>query len=519
MSFFKSKNNRIATFVCLLIAFLCLYAIQNESLYSHFTSRVERYKIGTVEEFQKDVRKRSISSYFWDAISGKDQVSYGDSVFTGKNSQVSIKLNSGQNIVISPNSLVKFSYRNKKLMLDIPYGEVKLTSLVEDIIVSDCGKSIALNKGDESVVFNKNDKCGSIKAQSPTGQLAKNIKLQQQEFKPAEQVFEEVATQGKLNNVEPSQLALDDSLMTLELPGEDPFVLLAPQIPNTELSYDLQKQQDKKLSWAPVKEAIAYEVELSETPDFAQSSKIKVKTASMPLSKVPTTSYYRVKALGKNSIESGFSDVGKVIVLYPPIKVGKDPIVKDYYAKNPSDKGGKGAFEIAWTEVPQAEKYIVEVRNQANKTKVGTFSSRSPASTIEVPNVGKYQYKVKAYDKKGRVISSSNVGKMVYNRVFGLLAPLVKKEMNEQFYFFQKQAGRFVWLNWEPQGEKGSFRVEVSKDPQFQEVIKSSMTNKKKILVTEMIPPGDYYWRVRSEAGEAYSDWSSTHSFKVQVGQ
>ena len=82
MNFLDNKQNRVVTIVCLTIAFVCIYFIQDDSLF-RVSKSASAEKIGSFEQLRKDVRKKNIANYFWDDLKVKDSLIEGDSVFTG----------------------------------------------------------------------------------------------------------------------------------------------------------------------------------------------------------------------------------------------------------------------------------------------------------------------------------------------------------------------------------------------------------------------------------------------------
>mgnify|MGYP000921015396 CR=1 FL=1 len=505
MNFLDNKQNRVVTIVCLTIAFVCIYFIQDDSLF-RVSKSASAEKIGSFEQLRKDVRKKNIANYFWDDLKVKDSLIEGDSVFTGVESTVTVKLSSGQSIVVSPNSLIKFSYKGKKLMLDIPYGDVQLNNIVDDIVIADCGESINLNKDRNSVKLKKSERCGSLKIDTKSVINAKNFEAR----KPRKDImatFTEVAEAGVLGKIE-----------GLFKNGSG-AVLSSPRLVATEMKYKATQETPQVLKWEPVEGALYYEVEVSSASDFTQFDKFKAETNQYTLNTLSPRIFYRVKAIGSEDLVSSYSELGRLSVEFPMIKLNKMKLVKEYKARNPHDRGlASTAGDLTWTKVPYAEKYVLELVDPKTKKIVKKTTTRHPASALEVPQAGTYNYQVHALDSKGRKISSSGLGQVIYSKVFNILAPIIKQGVNDKFYFFQKNNAKYVWLNWLPQGEAtGQFRVEISRDRDFTNIHKSAFTTKSKLLLTDQVQAGDYFWRVRSEEADKYSDWSNVETFKIQI--
>lgn len=511
MNFFENKHNRVITAVCLLIAIVCIYFMQDDSLF-RMSRSTSSEAIGSFEQLQKDVRKKNVANYFWDDLKPKDLLIEGDSVFTGAESSVTVKLSNGQIITLAPNSLIKFSFKGKKMVLDIPYGGVQLENVVDDLVIADCGENIALNKDDGVVNLKKSEKCGSVKIDTKSVVNAKNFE-ERKTKKDITDTFMEVAETGVLGKIErsfESAFGADESA---------PMALAAPVLDVTDLKYTANQEAPQALKWSEVEGAKSYEVEVSDTMDFAQVDKYKAKSNQFTLKKLSSNMFYRVKAVGADDTASTYSSAGTLSVEFPTIKMDKLKVTKEYKAKNPRDRGiASTAVDVSWSKVPYADKYVVELVDAKSKKAVKKTTTREPASALEVPRTGKYSYQVYALDTKGRKISSSDVGEVVYNKVFNILAPVIKQGINDKFYFFQKNAAKYVWLNWLGQGEEtGKFRVEIARDKDFGKIVQSSFTAKSKLLVTDQVEAGEYFWRVRSEEGDRFSDWSNTEMFKIQI--
>jgi hypothetical protein len=468
--------------------------------------------IGSFEQLQKDVRKKNVSNYFWDDLKPKDLLIEGDSIFTGAESSVTVKLSNGQIITLAPNSLIKFSFKGKKMVLDIPYGDVQLENVVDDLVISDCGENFSLNKDDGMVNLKKSEKCGSVKIDTKSVVNARNFE-ERKTKKDISDTFMEVAETGVLGKIErsfESAFGAGDSA---------PMALAAPVLEATDLKYKANQEAPQALKWSAVEGAKSYEVEVSDTMDFTQVEKYNAKANQFTLKKLSSNMYYRVKAVGADDTASTYSSAGSLSVEFPNIKMDKLKITKEYKAKNPRDRGiASTAVDVSWSKVPYADKYVVELVDVKSKKAVKKTTTRVPASVLEVPRTGKYSYQVYALDTKGRKISSSDVGEVVYNKVFNILAPVIKQGINDKFYFFQKNAAKYVWLNWLGQGEEtGKFRLEIARDKDFGKIVQSSFTAKSKLLVTDQVEAGEYFWRVRSEEGDRYSAWSNTEMFKIQI--
>lgn len=492
-----SNKKKLSIIVALLFLLISGFLLSTDGLFS-WNNTVEKNAIGKLYEPSKDVRRKLDSGYSWSKAKNDESLLEGDSIFTGAESTAQVKLINGHEIKVSPNSLVKISLKDNRLTLDIPYGDIHFENSAGEVVINDCGKQLLIAAGDNSAVISKGKDCGSIKVKTKSPITAAHLKAQA----IAVELDESVAIQD-LNKVK----------KTLDLS--------APKLENKETVLDLGKQEEIPVKWTSVENAKVYIIETSPTPDFSsQVKRLEVQDIQFVIQDFHEDTYYRVQATDGESATSSYSEVGFVKVKYPAISFNQNRIKKEFQAKTPSDLGPQQKIDISWSKVPQADTYLVEVKDAKGKKQVFKQSSRMPSSTIKIPQVGNYKYTVKAIDAKGRQISSSGVGEVIYERVLTLLAPVIKNEMNQKFYFFQKGVAKYIPLNWIlDSGSAEKYRVEVAKDPGFDDVVKSMLTSKKSLVFPSNLDSGDYYWRVRSENQDGYSLWSNVESFKVKVGQ
>lgn len=507
MNFLKNKSNRRVTIICVLIALTSFYFMHDDSVFKNGDLE-SASSIGSFEKLNKDVRRKNISNYFWSELKSQDSLALGDSIFTGPESSVTIKLSSGQLMTIAPNSLIKFKMKNKQMLLDIPYGSVQMDNVVDSIAISDCGQQYSIAKVNEPVNLKKTERCGSIAVSS------KSVKIKSA-FK--QNSLASTVTEA-LDNVVDSV----DSLASRELAAVPQLAASydSPGLDQLKTTFKITNEKSQILKWNPVAESQGYNIEISNDREFKTFEKFTTSTSSFQIAKPSESFFYRLQSIGPNKQPSAYSEIGQVFFKFPSIKLANNKITKNYSARNSKDNA-KVSVQLSWSKVPHASKYVIDPVGPIAGTKLNSTKSRSPASTIEVPSPGVYSYKVSAYDASNRKISSSDVGQIVYNKVFSLLAPVIKEGVNDKYYFTQQSLAKYLWLTWEAQGPERMFRVEIARDNNFTNVFRSLFASKDKILLTEDIPAGDYFWRVRTESQEKdqYSDWSNTENFKIKIGK
>jgi len=302
--------------------------------------------------------------------------------------------------------------------------------------------------------------------------------------------------------------------------------LLPPEIKKLKAKVDVTADRFPVAKWEPVAEADEYILQVASDPSFKNAQTFKTKETQKVIKvKGEEKVFYRLKSSTFDDRKSEFSKTATIEYNYPSISLKTKNQNYDYFAQSSKDTGKEKNFSVDWTEVPNADKYVVEVDSSPEFKNPQKIVTRSPSSVIKVPTQGKYNYRVSAYNSKDRQISSSNdIGEIVYNRIFNLQAPLIEKSYQAMTYFFQKGLGKFIWLKWNGSISKSSkYRVEVAHDADFKTVYKSYSTAKNKILLQDELNKGLYFWRVRTETvtnGQPqFSDWSNHASIEINTGK
>lgn len=295
--------------------------------------------------------------------------------------------------------------------------------------------------------------------------------------------------------------------------------LAAPKIKMTYFEATAQNKLALNLNWLPVEKASQYRIEISETADFlnAQSQTIKaLKTKFQSLGF--TEVYVRARAENRN-VNSDYSKPQRVSFNYE----AKAPTDKVLFTKcivqNRNESGPKKDFVVNWEPVPMADKYSLKIINNKNINQVDTAQSRGPASEITLPACGEYNIKVEAFDKSGRKISSEfNAAKIIYKSTLDLLKPTISATQKNLNIFFQKGLGRFIWLSWRSELKAGSdFIVEVAADVGFKTNYMRYKVRDNKLMLNKKLQSGQYFWRVREQNAELFSEWSDVARIKINA--
>ena len=515
----QNRNDIYTTIVCLLIIALGAYFLKTDFSFFSLGRDIQSSEIiGQINKVKSEVRHRSTKNIFWINSSEKDVLTFGDSVFVGSDSQTEIKFSDGSKIKIGPNSLVKFRMDDKKIKLSLQYGTIKSDRLPTGLVLDDCGQSLEIASDSGDIEIGKKNVCGKVKVKSKSGSVTVNKKIIDssglvRSRKSLTSLFEKPIEKAPPEIIKPL-----DPIAEIKL-------ALPPQLISEKSNYLVKKKIPLVLKWQHAAYAKEYVIEYSSKPDFTDKVESRsIRNESIVQSIQSDKIYYRLKSVSENNSESMYSQIGEVDIRYPAIKL-KDPKLNyDYFARNSKDKGRAKEFKIDWNEVPNAEKYVVQVTDESNVQAPKKIVSRKPASLIKVPTSGRYNYKVTAYDARNRQISSTtDAGEIVYNRIFDLVTPYIENSIENMSYYFQKGLGRFIWLKWNTEQNANRYKVEIAKDKEFTQVYKAYLTKNKKMLLKDNFPQGQYFWRVRSEVNEdqknQVSDWSNSALIEIKSGQ
>lgn len=535
------KEDSITIYVCVIGLLIGFYALHTDFSFFNIGGRsASGDEIGVVSTVESDVRLRGTKNIFWENARSDDSIVQGDSLFVGPDSSIVVNFEDGTSITIGANSLIKFKTEGDKVKLNLQYGSIKSQNLPAKLVLDDCGKSLDIQsaKGDTDLEIGKTSECGKIQVRTKKGEVKVNDKVVTKNKElivappPIVKLIDKPIINEaivKLESLPAQEVAKINEMKPEEVQKKieaETKPLLPPQLLRQKARIIIAKDKIPAASWMAAENAKEYILETADNPEFTNPV---VSRTPASISKIENLTgdqvYYRLKSVGNNNATSEYSQTGQIELVYPSIKIKSDKIVYDYIAKSSKDVGPAKKFNVKWTDVPNADKYVVEVDTKdGDFSNATSYTTREPASAIKIPGQGQYKYRVSAYSKAERKISStSKLGEVIYNRLFDIKTPVIEKTASSLQFFFQKGLGKYIWLKWmAPENKKSDkFRVEIAKDENFSNLFKSYSTNKNKVLVQENIPAGQYFWRVRAESGEdkeQVSDWSKPAYLEINSG-
>ncbi|MBC7466747.1 MAG: FecR domain-containing protein [Bdellovibrio sp.] len=529
-----SKLDRRLIVICLICIGGVSYLISHPELITSGQGE-EKDSIGQVIKVTSDIRRKSKQEYFWEKAYENTYVSKNDTIYTGAQSSAEIKLNDGKVLQISQNSLIRFTTINKNISIDLAFGQVAATGVDKTFIITDCGKQYTVDAKDASFQLTKNKDCGNfdlkvskgtvlmnkkpVQKATPKRVEAKNILVETQEENKI-QITKLVQLAKPIEPVLPSEVTVVPDMQPAPAPVvEEKIVLDNPRFVTQSKKMLFKDGVRQHLEWQSVPKADFYTLETADNEQFLDAQATKVIDTHYDFQPPKGGDYYfKVKAVSMSGVESNPSQALQIALTYPSIQLKNKLITAQYKAKSSKDPGQRKNFNVGWTTVDSADKYVVEVDRDPRFSKPMTLVSRTPSSVIPVAKPGNVHYRVSAYDKTGRKISStSSPGEIDYRKVFNMAQPVLEHSLKNMSYYFQKDFAQYIWLKWNSPSadDRKKYRLELSKTPDFKQISSAFATTDRKFLIKNKLDRGEYFWRVRSENESQFSDWSDLGRFKI----
>lgn len=268
---------------------------------------------------------------------------------------------------------------------------------------------------------------------------------------------------------QPRTVVLDSTVPIPRAPADE---ALLPCGANVELSFEPSPL---------VKE---FQVELSQSKDFAPARQLSSKGPSVPVGQVaPGSWYWRARAVDVRDRTSEFAQVRKFTVRAGAPK--PKPVVDVVL--------GAPAVTLAWESVACASSFLVEA---ATETKERVSLPAQGTSLAFKPNAaGEYRWRVAAVDERGAPGEwSVELGFKVR-----LGTPTPKGESSTPLK---------LDLAWSPVVGASSYRVEIATEKDFKQVVSSGVVSGAQFRATD-VQPGRVYWRVSARDDKGHSSLPS----------
>ncbi len=205
-------------------------------------------EIGKIYEAKNRVKRKFNRSLIWYAAQNDETVYENDWIFTGSQSIAKIRLNSGGEIVVEPDSLIILSRKNGVIQLNLQHGrllaDVKTGDVKINIVRGDIVETVDTSKGIVSVAQEED---------LPLDTQIEEVQLQENES------LSDFANK-KYFEPEPGYTELDENGFSFKKNNDGNFKLYKGQKANMNLEW-----KDPYGRWK------SYEVQVSEDPQFTNT--------------------------------------------------------------------------------------------------------------------------------------------------------------------------------------------------------------------------------------------------------
>ena len=221
--------------------------------------------------------------------------------------------------------------------------------------------------------------------------------------------------------------------------------------------------------------------------------------------------YWRLRGKNRKSGQEEISEIRKISVVPNSAVSLSTPArgEKISYVVNPP------LINFSWTRNELANQYILEVASDgAFKTNVRKFPVTANAYGVPDFREGTYFWRVR----------STSLSPGIQERVSGTASFVVVKKDTFDVpqpgtpstggALAEESAGKGVTFAWRAPEELNRFRVQISRDPSFSDVIVDREVSQS-YLENPVAETGTYYWRVKGGSGSKESSYSTSVRFEV----
>jgi len=477
---------------------LFLYILNDNSAFFQSRHLNQGAKIGDVDKLIRDVRRRATDDFVWLPLSDLEDIYIGDSIFTGSKSSVSIRLSTGVNLWIDPDSLVVLDQTENLTKLDLKFGNLRgnfganSTSLLK-LNVNDQDMDLE-GKSVEFSLEKKKSKNTNLKVTEGQAKLT--------EVKSKKQIFIEKKHQVNFSR----EIASIGNLAALE---EDPIFIRMEQWGENKNLWFSEKQK-LKFQWqteGPVdhfKLIVSMKEDLSH-PLINETIKMNGYEWTPPFSEGKI--FWKVevykKETSKVTLQSEVIQWNIGLLTAPEWKISSNPLylsparwTSKANEKNVNDAKSKKeeAPVLDWNSSNKASQFRLQIgKDPQFKENSSGLEIQQNKWVIPKLEIGKYFARVRS-ENVGRppsIWSHTLIIEVSDLDPDGLLEPeILTKEMESQI---GANSPELKWVNQEKTSE---FLVENSLDFNFGKIIQSQKVKGTTLVVTPKILMGDSYFRI-----------------------
>lgn len=472
---------------------LFLYFLNDNSMFFKYNHLPQGEKIGSVSQLNRDVRRRAIDDFVWLPLSDLEAVYVGDSIFTGSKSSVSIRLTSGVDLWIDPDSLVVLDRSESLTKLDLKFGNLRGN----------------LGKGGNSLLkLNVNNQDLDLEGKSVEFSLEKkktsstNLRVTEGQAKLTEVKSKKQISIAKKHQINISRdVASIGNLRALE---EEPiFVRTEQWAENKNLWFS--ERQKLRFHWQTEGPVEIYQLIVSTKSDLTHpiiNEKLKVNGFEWFPSFDDGPLYWRVnvfkKESGKIALQSDVIQWNIGLLTAPEWKNNTTPLVLSPKSwKNESTSSNTVSLDggpyLEWKSKIKTTSYRVEISKDPQFKDKGSFEVKRNHLAIPPLDLGKYYARVRSENvaRPPSLWSHTLIVDVTNQDPDGLVEPiLITKELETPM------GAEPPVLKWEAQEKTTQFLVERSIDLNFNTIIQSEVVQGDSFAISPGLAMGDSFFRI-----------------------
>lgn len=286
------------------------------------------------------------------------------------------------------------------------------------------------------------------------------------------------------------------------------FVLNEPLLVQPK-NYSIIEDQ-VHFAWSPVIGAVKYLIQISTDKNFVNAvvnKEIKSTYFNFDIESYENDYYWRVKAYSIYD-SSKWSDVWCVRPFNQNLKISL------IYPKN-FELQVKTTETLIWQQIDGVDYYLLEVATDKDFKNKIVDKLKLLTNNYTLTNLNKstqYFWRVKI-SLKGRENAWSNA--WTFTTETNKILPIPKIISPRNNFTGFDVLGR---LDWEGVADAKSYRLVVSRDTSFDEIVVNVVTTNNYYILTEKLNYAErYYWKVSSISETSTSKWSNIASFKTEL--
>lgn len=456
-------------------------------------------KIGFAKTSVNDVRRRHGTAFSWLPLEKNAKIYQGDSIFTGEKSEAVILTDRGEQISISPNSLVVINAKTDSIRLDIDYGSVLGQVGRDKKLLIGSGGDVTEFKGDDALVKIDVSEGKNLKVNVLEGQV-------------------EVASKDGRKTLGPNQQAEISDAGAVVDPSDIRIELLSP-VPDRILKPD--EARDLMFTWRSSYPFSEFTVEVSRDPEFSSPLvREKVNRSIFRPTGIPPNErlYWRVLAILRPELGPAKSTVSAFTVAEdnPPAVTFPRDNMKLSFEEQPIEEGRQVKVVTQWQARSASNRWEIQfARSPDFSEQLRILESTSPSADLGSLDDGTYYLRVRAKDW-AEAAWSNPTAFSILRKPAAMLRPPAVLTSEDEFILVTRSEGftaeqirqaspsEFVQyvesipeLAWNTIPGATSYEIQIAKDPSFSNVVLNDLTAATRYS-WNTVNLGQFYWRTRS---------------------